>query len=265
MDVAYLVRMGEHNEELRYSLRSVDTNLAHDRVFVAGYKPRWVTGVTHLRTSQGSHKYHNAAMNLEAIAHTRGLNRFVLMNDDFFIMQKMGLIPEYNRGPLREQIDRHIRKLGATAKYVQSAQMTLEVLEEAGYKDPLSFSGHVPIVMEREILAKVMADFSVVDVARNRTVPSFLIRTLYGNVAEMWGESVVDSTVKVQHQGPLSESQLASPFLSTNDETFKHGKIGAHIRATFPRPSRYEVLSPSAQLRATFVPKQVNVGRVRRR
>ena len=44
MDAVYYVRPGDRNDELRYSLRSL-ANLPHDRVWIVGHTPPWVTGI----------------------------------------------------------------------------------------------------------------------------------------------------------------------------------------------------------------------------
>ena len=43
MDYVYTCRQG-NNEELRYSLRSIEHNMPAGRVWVVGYRPDWYIG-----------------------------------------------------------------------------------------------------------------------------------------------------------------------------------------------------------------------------
>src|SRR5690606_40329879 len=89
MDVVYLVRPGNRNEELRWSLRTL-VNLPHDRVWIVGHLPNWIDRhkVQYLRTEQYELKHTNTLNNLAtACDHSDISDRFVLMNDDFFVLQ----------------------------------------------------------------------------------------------------------------------------------------------------------------------------------
>ena len=55
MDLVYVVRDGA-NPELRYSLRSVAVNLPHDRVWIVGHVPAWITGCETVPTVQAGRK-----------------------------------------------------------------------------------------------------------------------------------------------------------------------------------------------------------------
>ncbi len=58
-DVVYVVRPGDKNEELRYSIRSVIANLPHRKVWIAGYKPTWLSddlGYIKVQTKPGGHE-----------------------------------------------------------------------------------------------------------------------------------------------------------------------------------------------------------------
>lgn len=103
MDVVYYVRPGERNEELRYSLRSLQ-NMPHERVWLVGHKPAWVTGVEHIpNRSNGSSPQHNATSHLLAACDAVPAERFVVFNDDFYVMEPIEHIPALHAGPLSER------------------------------------------------------------------------------------------------------------------------------------------------------------------
>ena len=52
MDLVYIVKNSEVNEDLRYSLRSVAKFVPHDKIWIVGYKPSWVQNVEYLPVPQ---------------------------------------------------------------------------------------------------------------------------------------------------------------------------------------------------------------------
>jgi hypothetical protein len=230
-DVVYIVRYGERNDELRYSLRSL-ANLPHGRVWVAGYAPTWTAdtvGVIPVRRDWD--KYRSARANLRAVCHEGGVSSpFVLMNDDFFVMRPIDAPPVLHHG----RLDRHIVDRGAIAPsshYTRGMVATREFLEGLGLPGPLrSYALHVPMLMRRPELLEVLD-------MRPARVNTYHVRTVYGNVHDVGGRFARDPKV---HERTRGEAWRRWALLSTNDETFATHPAGAHIRRAFPSPSRYE-------------------------
>jgi hypothetical protein len=103
--VAYYVRRGDANPELRYSLRSL-SNLPHGRVLIVGHKPAWVTGVEHISGNRRHSIEANAVDNLRLACSGLDADRFVVMNDDFYIMSPLDSVPALHEGHLDERISR---------------------------------------------------------------------------------------------------------------------------------------------------------------
>ena len=61
------------------------------------------------------------------------------------------------------------------------------------------------------------------------------MRSIYGNLTE--SSYILHSDVKVYG---YNEIPKCPDYLSTNEDTFKNGKVGMYIRATFMRKSRFE-------------------------
>jgi hypothetical protein len=60
-DLVYVVREGDRNNELRHSLRSVVANVPHRLVWIAGYKPGWVSDlVGYIPMAQRGTKWQNS-------------------------------------------------------------------------------------------------------------------------------------------------------------------------------------------------------------
>lgn len=243
MDLVYTVRTGDQNEELRYSLRSVARNLPHDRVWIVGHCPPWLTGVEHIPTEQTATKWQNARANLyAACTHPDVSDRFVLMNDDFFVLSPIVDVDAalaLNMGPLVDVLER-FRAARSHGPYVDGMANTLDLLRDWGYPDPLSYELHVPAVVDKAILADVIDRANAADTG----ALSLHVRTLHGNVAGVGGETIAD--VKLPSFGGVTPDRLARPFLSTNDRTFKKARRALE-RIIGGGPCRYEI--PGARRR----------------
>jgi hypothetical protein len=220
MDLVYICRDGD-NEELRYSIRSAVANIPHDNIWVFGGKPDWYIG-NHVRLKQIGLKYDNARSNLASITrHYDVSDDFILMNDDFFAIRPVEKVENYHRGTLSE----HIELIKTSNGYRALVQETYDVLTYLGYEDPLSYELHIPMIMNKEKLAKVI-----------RTVG--LWRSNYGNMYNVGGERRDD--VKVHNHVSLDiviNSPL--PYISTFEDTFQ-GVLDSYLRDAFPEPSKYE-------------------------
>lgn len=232
MDIVYICQAAERNEPLRYSLRSL-VNLPHARVWIVGYKPRWVHGVQYLPTMQRGPKHVNTWRNWMAMGGCAELSdRFVLFNDDFFVTQPLAAVPDLHRGSLDDAVAWYGRR--RLIAYRQRAEYTRKMLLRAGRPEPFySYELHTPMVMDRALLAE-----SLRWLERHRTGPLELVskRTFYGNWAQVGG--VREHDIKVQKSTQrLPQSTL--PFLSTAPESWT-GLAGGWIRKRFDVPSVYE-------------------------
>jgi hypothetical protein len=214
--VAYYVRRGDANPELRYSLRSL-SNLPHGRVLIVGHKPAWVTGVEHISGNRRHSIESNAVDNLRLACSGLDADRFVVMNDDFYIMSPLHAVPALHEGHLDERISR------ARGGYLLQLRAAREAL--VGHHAPLAWTLHIPLVVEREPLADVLATLD------GRLPPEW--RTMYGNLTGQRGEEATD--VKVRRR---SDPIPAGPFLSSSDGTFS--VVAPLLRRAFPEPCEYE-------------------------
>jgi len=221
MDVVYPVasrpRSGSATDELRFSLRSL-AHIPHDRVFIAGWKPEWVKNVTHVGTVQSKGRWENAFRNMKAVL-DQVSEEFVLMNDDFFIMEPFDRIPVLHRGPMGT--------VGQNSSYQKARANVYRIAQTAGVEEPLSYELHVPFVYDRDLLKETLGHLNGENIAGFQ-------RSLYGNWNRIGGEYMADC--KVTSNRPVPDV----PFLSTSDASFRGGKIGKLIRERFPEPSPYE-------------------------
>lgn len=231
-DVVYVVKTAEDNEELRYSLRSL-VNVPHGRLFIAGYKPSWLTNCIHIPTEQSGSKFNNSTNNLLQACRNKELSdEFIFMNDDFFIMKPTESIPALHRGVVSEVIRSYQQQRGGD-EYIDGMQQTKALLVSMGFTEPISYELHVPILLNKNKFIEVME-------LQRRLNPHIRVvhkRTLYGNLANLGGIKTDD--VKVYKNAPEFCEQW--PFISSDDEAFRYGAVGLFVRSRFMKRSQYEV------------------------
>ena len=229
MDAVYLVRTGA-NEELRYSLRSLAANIPHDRVWIVGACPTWLTGVRHLPSRANKTKWGNLPRDLVAVAKQADLSpTFSYWNDDFFALRPMPAIETYHRGPLSAYIG---AKGAACSNYIMGQRQTLKLLRSWGYSEPLSYETHMPLVMDKAVAAEALERA----LKEGSAIRALAYRSLYGAVAGLAGEQIEDMK-KTRPDAGIPEGW---DWISTSDGSFANGRVGREIRAMFPEPSQYE-------------------------
>ena len=227
MDIVYVCRDGE-NPELRYSLRTLQ-NVNHDRVWVFGGAPRWLnTGtVNYVRRRQDATPAHSTRGHIMAACKTPGVSDpFMLWNDDFYAMKKIGDVPIYHRGLLVDHVE---RMTGYHTPWSKGLRITADLLEKQGMLDgALSYSIHLPLIVHKAEMLEA------IDVARKTNAQHFHLRTLYGAMANLGGDKYIDPKV-LRRSDPFPRG----PWLSSSPDSFRHS-VEPVLRYTFPGASPYE-------------------------
>ena len=229
-DVVYFVKDSKNNEELRYSLRSVERNFPHRNVWFYGGKPDGIEPDRYVKVEQTApSKFENVrAMLVEVCQNDAISENFWLFNDDFFIMQPFdeNSRPTYNR-ELREYIGILEAKYGQVTEWTKLLRHLAETLEAAG-KSTLNYAVHKPMLINRKKALEVLLKFP--------HEPMF--RALYGNYWGIGGTNEHDRKVKVV-DFPV-ENFAHWKTISTEDDSFNNGPVGEYIRGKFPKTSRFE-------------------------
>ncbi|MCB1250392.1 MAG: hypothetical protein KDB36_13335 [Acidimicrobiales bacterium] len=229
MDVVYVVRPGDDNEELRFSLRALAAHVPHDSVILVGYCPSWVTGVHHIPVRQTGTKYRNSTLNLlAACEHPAVDDEFVLFNDDMFAMAPVDEVPVLHRGPVVDVAAEYSAR--GAGRYLHGMLETAALLAARGVASPLSYELHVPLPVHKDAMAEAL------HIGLDSGIAVVHKRTLYGNLAGIGGELAAD--VKVCRGRPDWDPQQV--WLSTSDTEFASWPVGAFIRSAFPAPGPYE-------------------------
>ena len=227
MDFVYICKDGD-NEELRYSIRSVVKNTNYHNIWVVGGEPDWYIG-NYIDVKQDKNIYANVFNNMKAICLSNNISEnFVLMNDDFFIMKKIEHINNYNGGLLLDKIEKYEDLTGRTL-YINKLNNTYSKLIDLGINKPLNYELHIPILINKNKLNKVLKDARFCS-----------FRSIYGNMFLKDTESIDD--VKVYSKGKLETISYKysnnSIYLSSQDESFI--QILPILNKKFNKPSIFE-------------------------
>jgi hypothetical protein len=229
MDYVYICRDGE-NEELRYSIRSVEKHLPPGRIWVVGGKPNWYTG-NHIPVKQDDAKYDNAIENLRAACESKKIgSSFVLMNDDFFAIKPLQEIPTYVGGFIVEKVALY-SAIAPRSTYTKRLLRTSIKLGKVGMDFPRDYELHVPMLMNKSRLLSVINAY-----------PDCLWRSMYGNIYRVGGIHITDVKYYVRDAMKVKSHDYKSssyPFVSSEDDSFKVLKREL-LNNMFPNPSRYE-------------------------
>lgn len=227
-DIVYLLKDGP-NEELRYSLRSVERNFPADRIIFVGGKPDDITPDIFIKVDQSEPtKWANTRKNLlTAVQNDQISEDFWLFNDDFFIMRPYNTTePEFD-----DSLWHHIAQIESRhrmnmSKYTLLLRHLCKTLRDAGIHEPKNYATHRPMLINRKKALETLQRFP--------SEPMF--RALYGNINQIGGHEVKDCKVTPW----LTPDYTNSDVVSTEDVCFAKGDVGRWIRSIFTEPSRWE-------------------------
>lgn len=228
-DIVYFVKSDVFNEELRYSLRSVEVNWPYFRVWFCGGCPDGINPDIMMRLNQqGLNKWEKVRNSLIKVCENNEITEdFWLFNDDFFVMKKRKAYfePQYN-GKIIDYIE-HIKMKhhGSHSEYTVRLLKTIEALESAD-RGTLNYEVHKPMLINRQKALEVLDKFP--------KVGGF--RSLYGNYWQIGGENQHDMKIKELRTFDWEDWE----FLSTADSSFREGDVGKYIRGRFNKISRFE-------------------------
>lgn len=229
-DVVYVLRPDIDPEELRYSLRSVEKNFPHRKVWFVGGQPDGIEPDIMLNHKQtGASKWELIRSSMFKVVQEPDLtDEFFLFNDDFFVMKPFkGKFVNFVDKTLEWRVE-DLRKIHPWLNpYGRTLYKANEELKSLGIKDPMNFEVHMPMLFKKDLVISSILKCS-----------SPQMRSIYGNVTNC--EWVQHDDVKVYDL----ESTPDWDFLSTNDNTFRDGKVGEMIRGVFSNPSRWETPTP---------------------
>ena len=227
-DVVYILKERVTDGELRFSLRSIEANMDHGKVwFYCGQPKGLIPDMAVPDPQEGAYKWNRVRSSLIKVCQNDKITKkFWLFNDDFFVLSRMDSTKPLHRGLLKDHIlDVEARHGRMPTGYTRRLRECMEELQAAGLTT-LDYALHVPILVDREKMLETLDMFP--------RCPMF--RSLYGNYANIGGEFFKD----VKTVDPDKEIPEDALFFSTSNKSFS-GKVRKQLEERFPDPCKYEV------------------------
>jgi len=236
------VRPGDQNEELRYALRSWETNLILPdglELWTVGYKPSWLAPDRHLDGNRYKSLvlavFDNIWLASEYAYHDRpGANPALYMNDDFFCLDPVGaVLPTRRNMSLAQQVAQAPPNVGTW--WPRSLALTLEWLQRQGFPDPPSYEGHRPLSASPGGMYEALSRYRKDSGWDNGDIPDSVPqwRTIYGVLNEVHAYPVADAKLGLRTPG------VGTPWVSTSDQTWR--RYALDMMKRFQKPSRWEI------------------------
>ena len=232
-DIVYFVKNCPNNEELRYSLRSVERNWLYRDVWFYGGKPNGIEPDEYVKVVQSAPtKWENVRnMMVEVCKNDEITEDFWLFNDDFFILRPIkNFEPRYD-GTLSTKIQQ-VRDMhnGEDSEWTKNLGRLRGLLQDNG-KTEYCYAIHEPMLINRKKMLEVLEKFP--------NEP--MIRALYGNWWAVGGVQEKDPKYDIPEPSGMAQKIVQHDIVSTSDESFKSGYIGRWLRDKFQTKSRFEV------------------------
>jgi hypothetical protein len=236
VDVVYILSTESkwQDREILFSVRSVERHLKnYRRIFIVGHKPKFF-GPEVIEIPY-TDIFHNKARNimakiLRAASDQRITQRFILMNDDYFLLQDTDgpTYPYYYKCTLEESMAKNSHNLD----YLSHLQATNNLLRSKNV-GTLNFDVHFPILYHKRKFRDVCFEYDWAVQA------GYVMKSVYCNTLGIAGTQIKDC--KINHSHLYWDKITAGmPCLSVGDRSLNK-QFHRFLYDRFPSPSRYEV------------------------
>lgn len=225
------VRPGESNEELRFALRSWETNLLLPgglTLWTVGFKPSWLEPDRHIDgnryDSMPMAVFDNVREGARAAA-AEGFEEAIFMNDDFFCLDPVGSVIAVCRN---STLAEHVLQFPPNAGmwWPRSLRATLSWANENGFHKAMSYEVHRPLICDPRDMAEVLGGIEC-----NDPIPQW--RTVYG--AKYLPDAVPVQDCKLG----LASSGVGTPWVSTSDQSWR--RYARDMTVRFRKQSKWEL------------------------
>lgn len=229
MDLVYILGKGSlwGDNELRYSIRSAVKNMKFRNIVIVGNKPEWLTNVVHIPMSDNTRfKGINTLQKLKMACISRKVSKdFILMNDDFYILDKINDLPYYSLGLMSDKIKKYEIQGNSGTKYYFAMVRTNKL-----FKNCMNFDPHLPIILNKVKFIKLFSKYNL-----NEWV---LYRTVYCNHYGLTGPIIDD--VKVYSVNDFYKLTNTN-FMSTSPDSALKPAIQKFLDELFLEATKYEL------------------------
>lgn len=252
-DVVIPLKVGEQNEDLRFTLRSLDMFGGEiGSVWLVGYKPSWVQNVRVIRTVQDGDKWLNTFKNRIAACHHPEVSaRFLLFNDDFILtapVEDWDYFTNVYCGTLLEKAEELKNDGRERSRWQKGFRFTDEILKRFyRIRDGRNFEFHAPMLIDKKLFLKTYRDERLMQIIAPGVSPCVLHRSLHANLYRRpdWDEARCIEDNKLRKDIQTEDECLKNGWFSVKDGMIGWRglapRLNAWLEKVFPEKSRFEV------------------------
>lgn len=209
------------DQELRYSLRSLEKHTKDPEVTIVGHAPAWLNlgkvQYIPLPEPKGNRLFRVGAKLIAALPYLP--DSFIYQNDDYFLMEPIESFDTIYIGTLRQTIA-ELMNIGHFSVHIKGQQDTLEALLDYT-SEPLDYDAHAPMPMMRDLVLQCATVFPFWN--------DMQLKCIYGNYLQIGGV-----------QGPNGKGAKWHGWKYFSTEEYPTEEVKKLLQSTFPEPSRFE-------------------------
>lgn len=246
MDLVYIVKEDDNNEELRYSLRSIAKYLPESRVWIVGHKPNWVQNVEYIHTEQKAGKWQNSVNNIIAACRSEDItDDFVLMNDDFFAVRPIKDL-EASCNVAIGTIDQAIQKyINHKSAWFDAFKYAKELLEQMGIEGPYyNYESHSPIILNKKLFLEFINMPEIQDFMKTKKI--LHKRSVYKNIYKI-KPKMLPEDIKLNKDDDIKTKTKICDWFSVYDRQIhclSYPQLNLYLKANYPTQCKYEAFVP---------------------
>ena len=211
------------NNELRYSLRSLEKFTKDPKITIVGTAPEWLNISTvqyiPLPEPPKNRLFRVGAKLVAALPYLP--DNFIYMNDDYIIMEPTEYFEPIYCNTVRHRIDQE-QSMGYFSVHLKAEQNTLEALSDFT-DEPLDYDSHSPFPMMRDLVFNMAAVFPFWN--------DMQLKCIYGNFFKVGGIP-----------GPNHKGIYQDGWRYWSLEEYPTPSDIKMLEERFPEPSKYERL-----------------------
>ena len=247
-DLVYILKPSEINNDLKYSLRSVEKFCNYRHIWFVGYKPIWTKNIKYIPTIQNKDKWKNSITNYKAACNCPLVSdNFVLMNDDFFAINK---IKDWDNnlnvclGTLQNTAKKYENK-DKTSRWQNAFKYAIDLLTELNCPNMYNYEAHLPMVINKQKFLRMLRIPEIINFQTTEKVlhKRSIYKNLYPTSDTTEPKFIEDVKLTLHHD--LSDKWLKEDWLSVYDNVTNNSKtypkLNAFLTKLFPTKSNYEI------------------------
>lgn len=245
MDLVYIVKNDERNDDLKYSLRSMARFYPDYKIWIVGYKPSWIQNVEYIPVKQTGSKWKNSIKNIEIACMCEDISDdFILMNDDFFCIKPLfpiEVIANMTLGSLNSTVLKHNSH---GSPWHRAFSQVRDLLKEMKIPEPYyDYEAHLPLQINKQKFLEVI---NLPEVQEFMKTPKVLHkRTLYKCYHKPQKVTSIPMDIKLKQLVDDSNEKIkVCGWLSVYDKQVNDPRFSALKRllnVNFSKKCKYEI------------------------